>query len=280
MISCCNCRESPGLGEEKMARTLSIKELTPEWREWIFFSGPQGTMEGFFSPCRFSSFLKPRLGTEAIFSSVQFSCSVVSNSSKPHGLQHARLPYPSPTPGAHSNSCLSSWWCHPTISSSVVPFSSRLQSFPASRSFPMRVLRIRWPKYWSFNISPSNEYSGLISCRMDWLDLLVVQGTLKSLLQHHSSKASVLWRSAFFIHYHPQIANSRLHFPKTGLDKLMPKEHIWRKCIFLDLCIYFVFGCAESLLLHAVLLWLRRAGATLQCGSQSSHCSGVSHCRS
>ena len=62
-------------------------------------------------------------------------------------------------------------------------------------------LRIRWPKYWSFSfsISPSNEYSGLISFRMDWLDLLAVQGTLKSLLQHHSSKASILWRSAFFM---------------------------------------------------------------------------------
>ena len=100
------------------------------------------------------------------------------------------------------NSCLSSRWCHPTISSSVVPFSSRLQSFPASRVFSNEsVLHITWPKYWSFSfsISPSNEYSGLISFRMDWLDLLAVQGTLKSLLQHHSSKASILRRSAFFI---------------------------------------------------------------------------------
>ena len=85
------------------------------------------------------------------------------------------------------NSCPLSWWCHPTISSFVVPSSSRLQSFPASES----VLPIRWPKYWSFSfsISPSNEYSGWISFRMDWLDLLAIQGTLKSLLQHHSSKA-------------------------------------------------------------------------------------------
>ena len=88
--------------------------------------------------------------------------------------------------------CPLSWWCHPTISSSVVPFSSRLQSFPAPGSF-------RWPKYWSFsfNISPSNEYSGLICFRMDWLDLLAVW-TLKSVLQHHSSKASILPCSAFF----------------------------------------------------------------------------------
>ena len=89
------------------------------------------------------------------------------------------------------------WWCHPTVSSSVVPFS-HLQSFPASGSFPESVLRIRWPKYWSFSVSPSNEYSGLISFRIDWFDLLAVQETLKSLLQHHSSKASIFQCSAFF----------------------------------------------------------------------------------
>ena len=115
-----------------------------------------------------------------------FSHPVISNSLRPHGLQHAGLPCPSPTPRAYSNSCPLSRWCHPTLSSSVVPFSSHLQSFPASGS----VLHIRWPKYWSFSfsISSSNEYSGLISFRIDWLDLLAVQGTLKSLLQHHSSK--------------------------------------------------------------------------------------------
>ena len=119
----------------------------------------------------------------------------MSNSLWPHGLQHARLPCPPPTPRACSNSCPLSWWCHPNISSSVIPFSSHLQSFPASGSFLVEsVLPIRWPKYWSFsfNTSPSNEYSGLISFRTDWLDLLAVQGTLKSLLQHHSSKASIL----------------------------------------------------------------------------------------
>ena len=113
----------------------------------------------------------------------------------PMDCQHARPPCPSPTPGVYSNSCPLSRWCHPTISSSVVPFSSCLQSFPASGSFLVEsVLPIRWPKYWSFsfNTSPSNEYSGLISFRTDWLDLLAVQGTLKSLLQHHSSKASIL----------------------------------------------------------------------------------------
>ena len=82
------------------------------------------------------------------------------------------------------------------------PLLLLLQSFPASGSFSNEsALRIRWPKYWSFSfsISPSNEHSGLISFRMDWLDLLAVQGTVKSVLQHHSSKASVLWHSAFFI---------------------------------------------------------------------------------
>ena len=126
----------------------------------------------------------------------------MSNCLWPHGLQHARPPCPSPTPGVYSNSCPLSWWCHPTISSSVIPFSSCLQSFPASGSFSSEsVLHIRWPKYWSFSFSlnPSNEYSGLISFRMDWLDPLAVQETLKSLLQHHSSKASILLCSAFFI---------------------------------------------------------------------------------
>ena len=94
------------------------------------------------------------------------------------------------------------WWCHPTISSSVVPFSSRLQSFSESGFFSNEsALLIRWSKYWSFSfsISHSNKYSGLISFRMDWLDLLVVQGTLKSILQYHRSKASVLRFSAFFL---------------------------------------------------------------------------------
>ena len=125
----------------------------------------------------------------------------MSNSLWLHGLQHSRLPCPSPTPGACSNSCPLSQWYHPIVSSSVVPFSSHLQ-FPSIRVFSNEsVLCIRWPKYWSFSFSicPSNEYSGLIFFRMDWLDLLAVQGTLKSLLQHHSSKASILRCSAFFM---------------------------------------------------------------------------------
>ena len=115
-------------------------------------------------------------------SSVQFSHSVMSDSLRPHGLQRFRLPCPLPTPRAYSDSCPSCWWCHPTISSSVIPLLLLPSIFPRIRVFYSEsVLRIRWPKYWnfSFSISPSNEYSGLISFRMDWLDLLAVQGTLR-----------------------------------------------------------------------------------------------------
>ena len=126
---------------------------------------------------------------------------VMSNSLQPHELKHARLPCPSPSPRDCPSSSSLSWWCRPAISSSVIPFSSCLQSFPASGSLPVELaLHIRWPKYWSFifSISPYNEYSGLISLRIDCFDLFAVQGTLKSLLQHHSSKASILRCSAFF----------------------------------------------------------------------------------
>ena len=99
-------------------------------------------------------------------SSVQFSNSVGSNSLWPHGLQHTKFPCPLPTLRAYSNSCPLSWWCHPTISSSVFPFSSCPQYFPASRSSPISGLCIRWPKSWSFSISPSKEYLELISLRM------------------------------------------------------------------------------------------------------------------
>ena len=134
-------------------------------------------------------------------SSVQFSCSVVSDSLWPHELQHARPPCPSPTPGAYPKSCPLSWWCHPTISSSVIPFASFPQSFPASCLFKWvssshkvaKVLEFQL-QHQSFQWTPRTDL-----LLMDWLDFLTVQGTLKSLLQHHSSKASALLRSAFFI---------------------------------------------------------------------------------
>ena len=133
--------------------------------------------------------------------SVKFSCSVASDSLRPHGLQHPRLPCPSPTPGACSNHVYrvsdTIQPTHPLSSPSPPAFNLSQQQ----GLFQQLVFYIRWPKYWSFSfsISPSNEYSGLISFRMDQLDLLAVQGTLKSLLQHHSSKASTLQCSALFI---------------------------------------------------------------------------------
>ena len=130
-------------------------------------------------------------------SSVQFSCSAVSDSLQPHGLQHTRLSCPSPSPGACSNSCpLTVMPSNHLILYHLLPPSI----LPSIRIFSNEsVLHITWPKCWgfSFSISPSNEYSELISFRIDLFDLLAVQETLNSLLQHHSSKASVLWHSAF-----------------------------------------------------------------------------------
>ena len=177
---------------------------------------------------------------DIFFISVQFSLSVLSNSLWPHGPRHTRLPSPSPTPGACSNSCLLSRWCHPTISFSVVPFSC-LQSFPASGFFSSKsVLCIRWPKYWSFSfsISPSNEYSGLISFRMDWLDLLANRGTLKSLFQYHSSKASILQHWAFFIvqFSHPYMTTGKtIALTRwTFVGKVMSLLSPWGKTEFID----------------------------------------------
>ena len=147
-------------------------------------------------------------------SSVQYSHSVLSDSLQPHWLQHTRPPCPSPTPGVYSNSrplMMSIGVHHVHSCPSVMPSNHLIlccplllstSIFPSIRVFSSEsALRIRWPKYWSFsfNIRPSNEHSELISFKMDWLDLLAVQGTLKSLLQHHSSKASILRCSAFFL---------------------------------------------------------------------------------
>ena len=155
-----------------------------------------------FQVTEFSAFLCmgrcKSLGSWKSFPS--YCCSVARSRLTPWTAAH-RPPCPSPFPGACSNSCPSKRWCPPTISSSVVPFSSCPQIFFQHQGLSSEsALHIRWSKYWSFSfsISPSNEYSGLVSFRMDWLDLLAVQGTLKSLLQH-SSKASILRCSAFSI---------------------------------------------------------------------------------
>ena len=127
--------------------------------------------------------------------------SVASGSLWPHGWQHSRHPCPSPSTRACSNSCPLSQWSHPTISSSVDPFSSTF-NLPDSGSLLMSWLSASCGQSIGASASASvlpNEYPGLVSFRIDWLDLLAVQGTLNSLLQHHSSKASILWRSTFFM---------------------------------------------------------------------------------
>ena len=133
--------------------------------------------------------------------SVQFSCSVMSDSIRPHEPQHTRPPCPSPTPRVHPNPCPLSRWCHPTISSSVIPFFSCPQHLPASGSFPKvsfshqvaKLLEFQL-QHQSFQWTPRTDLF-----RIDWSDLLAVQGTLKSLLQHQSSKAAILRHTAFFI---------------------------------------------------------------------------------
>ena len=157
------------------------------------------------SPLRFCC---PLLRNLQYVHSIPFSRLVVSNF-LPHEPQHARPPCPSPTPGAYPNSCPSSWWCHPTISSSVVPFSSYPQSFAASGSYSNKsALRIRWPKYWSFsfNISLSNENPELISFRMDWLDLLAVRAGLSRVFSN-----TTVQKHQFFGTQLSSQSNSHIH---------------------------------------------------------------------
>ena len=137
-----------------------------------------------------------------------------------------RLPWPSLSPRVGSDSCPLSWWYHPTISSSVTPFSSCLQSFPASGSYPMSQLFASGGRVWELQQQSFQWiFRGLISFRMDWLDLLAVQGTLKSLLQHHSSKVSVLQHSVFFMVQLPQ------PYKTTGKTiALTIKNFKWDKC--------------------------------------------------
>ena len=192
--------------------------------------------------------------------SVHFSCSVVSDSLWPHKLQHARPPCPSPTPRVYSDSCPSSQWCHPAISSPLVPFSSCPQSLPASVFSNESTLCMRWPKYWSFSFSiiPSKEVPGLIAFRMDWLDLLAVQGTLKSLLQHHRSKASILRHSAFF--------TVQLSYPymTTGKTIALTRQNFVGKVMSL------VFNMLSSLVItflprskHLLISWLQSPSAVI-----------------
>ena len=152
------------------------------------------------------------------FCSVQFIHSVLSDSLRPHGLQHARLSCPSPTARTCSNSC---------PIESVMPSNHLIlcrslflpSIFPSLSAFSNElVLLIRWPKYWSFSfsISPSNEYSGLISFRLDWFDRLAVQEALKGLLQYHSSKASVLLHLSFL--YGPTLTSIHDYWKNHSFD--------------------------------------------------------------
>ena len=163
----------------------------------------------------------------------------MSDSLRPHGLQHARLPCPSPTPGLYSNSCPLSRWCHPShpLSSPSLPVFSLSQhqglfKWLSSSHQVAKVLAFH------FNISPSNEHPGLISFRMDWFDLLAVQGTLKDSLQYHSSKASILRCSAFFIVQlsHPYMTTGKtITLTRPWLDRPFPAygvNKIWKNTLF------------------------------------------------
>ena len=168
------------------------KQMGKQWKQWqTLFSWAPKSLQMVTVAMK----LKDACSLEETLwlASVQFSCSVMSDSLWPHGLQHARLPCPTPIPIAYSISC--PWHCDAIQPS--CPLSS-----PAPPAFNLSQHQglFKWvsslhqvAKYWSFSfsISPSNEYSGLISFRMDWLDLLAVQGTLENLFQHHSSEASV-----------------------------------------------------------------------------------------
>ena len=138
---------------------------------------------------------------------VQFSRSIMSDSLRPHELQHPRPPCPSPNPKVNLNSCPSSRRCRPAVSS-CRPLLLLPPIPPSIRVIPNEsTLHMMWLKYWSFSftISPSNEHPGIISFRMDWLYLLAVQGTFKTLVQHHSSKTSIFRCSDFFM------SNSHIH---------------------------------------------------------------------
>ena len=185
----------------------------------------------------------------------------MSNFLPPHGLQHTRLPHPSPTPRACSNSCPSHWWCHSNHLILCRPLLLPPSIFPSIRVFCNEsVHHIRWSRYWSFSfsISTCNEYSGLVSYRTDWLDLLAVQGTLKCLLQHHSSKASVLWCSPFFI-----VEFSHL-YPYMTTGKTIPLT-MW---IFVSKVMYLLFNMLSRFVIaflprskHLLISWLQSPSA-------------------
>ena len=179
---------------------------------------------------------------------------VMANSLWPHGLQHARLLFHLLFPRVGSDSCPLSLWYYLTISASASPFSFCLQSFPASGSFPMSPLfHIRWPEYWSFSISPSNKYSGLIAFRTDWFDLLAVQEALKNLLQDHNLKTSILRCSAPSVHDYWKNHS----FDYTDL------------CQQSDISAFFIYLCREAILFFSFHMINKRLGPRWQCNKES-----------
>ena len=170
----------------------------------------------------------------------------------PHALQHTMLPGSSPSPRACSNSCSSSRWCHPAISFSVIPFFY-LQSFAASGSFPVSQLFTSGGQSTgaSASASPSNEYSRVISSRTDRFDLLVVQGTLKSLLQHHSSKASSIQHNLFMVqllHLYMTTGKTIALTRQTFVSKIM-------SLLFNMLCRFVIAFIPRSK--HLLISWLQ-----------------------
>ena len=199
--------------------------------------------------------------------SVEFSCWVMSDSLISRGLQHPRPPCPSPIPRVHSNSHPLSRWYHPTTSSSIILFSSHLPSFLASGSFQKSQFFMSGGQSFSFSISPSNEYSGLISFRMDRLDLIAIQGTLKSLLQHHSSKASILRCSAFF--------RAQLSHPYMTTGKT--RAFIWQTFVskIMSLLFNMVFRLVIAFLprsMHLSISWLQLPSAVISEPKKVCHC--------
>ena len=155
-------------------------------------------------------------------SSFQFSCSVVSYSLRPHELQHARPPCPLPSPGVHSDSRPSSQWCHPAISSSVVPFSSCPQSLPAWVFSSDSTLCMRWPKSWSFSFSiiPSKEIPGLIAFRMDWLDILSPRDSQES---SPTPQFKSINSSALSLLHSPTLTS--IHYPRKNHSLREPTKY-------------------------------------------------------
>ena len=199
----------------------------------------------------------------------------MADSLRPHGLQHARLPCPSPTP----------WACSDMSIASVMPSNHLIlcrpllllpSTFPSIRVFSNEsALHMRWPKYWSFsfNISPSNEHPGLISFRMDWLDLLAVQGTLKNLLQYHRSKASILQHSALFI--------VQVSHPDTTTGKTIALTR-WN---FVGKVMFLVCNMLSRLVIaflprgkHLSVSWLQSPSAVIFFGAPQNKVSHCFHC--